>query len=196
MLARVSQSVLPVLALTRSVALFKLCHTLEDPDGSGEVVDPPGGTQGGGADGRRGDEIVGEGVVQVALVVGGRSVSPTLLYMLVRCPGYPQQLRWWWLASETYLQLEDILDVVELLLVSVVGGHQKSAIGPSQCHQPAQLALIDLSSGYDVTVVVCFFPRLAPIPPVPSSFQCVWVLPIMPRPSPRLHRECIVLTWR
>lgn len=41
--------------------------TLEDPHSSGEVVDSPGGLERGGDHGRRRDEIVGEGVVQVAL---------------------------------------------------------------------------------------------------------------------------------
>lgn len=42
-------------------------RTLEDPHGGGEVVDPPGGLERGGAHAGGGDEIVGEGVVQVAL---------------------------------------------------------------------------------------------------------------------------------
>lgn len=42
-------------------------RTLEDADGSGKVVDAAGGLEGGGNDGGRGDEIVGKGVVQVAL---------------------------------------------------------------------------------------------------------------------------------
>jgi len=42
-------------------------RTLEDPHGGGEVVDPPGSAQSGDDDRRRGDEIVGEAVVQVAL---------------------------------------------------------------------------------------------------------------------------------
>jgi hypothetical protein len=42
-------------------------HTLEDADGGREVVDTAGGFQGGGDDLGRGDEIVGEGVVEVAL---------------------------------------------------------------------------------------------------------------------------------
>ena len=42
-------------------------RTLENPDSGGEVVDTPGGTESGGDDGRRGDEIVGEAVVQVTL---------------------------------------------------------------------------------------------------------------------------------
>lgn len=41
--------------------------TLEDTDGSREVVDTAGSLQGSDDDGRRGDEIVGEGVVEVAL---------------------------------------------------------------------------------------------------------------------------------
>ncbi len=46
-------------------------HTLEDADGGREVVDSPGSLEGGGEDGRGGDEIVGEGVVQVALLSEG-----------------------------------------------------------------------------------------------------------------------------
>lgn len=48
------------------------CHTLEDAHGGREVVDPPGGPERGRADGGRGDQIVGEGVVQVALCCLGR----------------------------------------------------------------------------------------------------------------------------
>jgi hypothetical protein len=47
---------------------YKGCYrTLEDANGSGEVVHPPGGLQGSDENGGRGDEIVGESVVQVAL---------------------------------------------------------------------------------------------------------------------------------
>lgn len=58
-------------------------RTLEDPHGSGEVVDPPGGVERSGADGRRGDEIVGEGVVQVALLIEaawGPTSQPALFF--------------------------------------------------------------------------------------------------------------------
>lgn len=62
------------------IKLVVVCHTLEDAHGSGEVVHPPGGPKSGGADGRGGDQIVGEGVVQVALRrvarVSDRSVCP------------------------------------------------------------------------------------------------------------------------
>jgi hypothetical protein len=44
-------------------------RTLEDPHGGGEVVDPPGSAQGGDDDRGRGNEIVGEAVVQVPLSV-------------------------------------------------------------------------------------------------------------------------------
>ena len=57
-------------------------HTLEYPDGGGEVVDAPGGSEGSDDNAGGGDKIVGESVVEVAL------------------------------------QLEDVLDVLELLLVS------------------------------------------------------------------------------
>lgn len=42
-------------------------HTLEDPDGGGEVVQATGSLESGRDDGRGRDEIVGEGVVEVAL---------------------------------------------------------------------------------------------------------------------------------
>lgn len=45
--------------------LFK--RTLKDADGSSKVVDPSGGLEGSGNNGSGGDEIVGKGVVQVAL---------------------------------------------------------------------------------------------------------------------------------
>lgn len=69
------------------IKLVFVCHTLEDAHGSGEVVNPPGGPQGGRADGRRGDQIVSEGVVQVALRRVARvSVSPV-------CPAWPGSLQ-------------------------------------------------------------------------------------------------------
>jgi hypothetical protein len=43
-------------------------RTLEYPDGGREVVDAPGGSEGGDDDAGGGHEIVGEGVVEVALV--------------------------------------------------------------------------------------------------------------------------------
>jgi hypothetical protein len=42
-------------------------HTLKNSDGRGEVVDTPGSADSGGDDRGRGDEIVGEAVVQVSL---------------------------------------------------------------------------------------------------------------------------------
>ena len=41
--------------------------SLEDPHGGREVIDSPGSFEGGGHDGDGGDEIVGEGVVEVSL---------------------------------------------------------------------------------------------------------------------------------
>lgn len=43
------------------------CRTLKYPHSGREVVDSPRGSQGGGDDGWRGHEVVGEGVVEVAL---------------------------------------------------------------------------------------------------------------------------------
>ena len=62
-------------------------RTFEYPHRSRKVVDSPCGSEGSGDDGRRGHEIVGEGVVQIPL------------------------------------QLEDVLDLLELLLVSAVTSH-------------------------------------------------------------------------
>lgn len=42
-------------------------RTLENTDGGGKVVDPPSSLEGSSEDGGGGDEIVGEGVVEVAL---------------------------------------------------------------------------------------------------------------------------------
>lgn len=42
-------------------------RTLENADSGSEVVDTAGSLEGSGDDGNGGDEIVGEGVVQVAL---------------------------------------------------------------------------------------------------------------------------------
>lgn len=44
-----------------------ILRTLENSDSRGEVVHTPGGTEGGGDDGGRGDKIIGEAVVQVSL---------------------------------------------------------------------------------------------------------------------------------
>jgi hypothetical protein len=82
--------ILLVLALVLDLGL----DALEDPNGGGEVVDSPRGPKGGGHDGGGGDEIVGEGVVQVALelenvlntvkllLVAGRKLLEGLLLVL------------------------------------------------------------------------------------------------------------------
>jgi hypothetical protein len=74
----------PVCALVslRGLRACREKRTLEYPDGSREVVDAPGGSEGSDDNAGRGDKIVGESVVQVTL------------------------------------QLEDVLHVLELLLVS------------------------------------------------------------------------------
>lgn len=58
-----------LLVLFSWAAGFACCtlRTFKDADGSGKVVDSAGGLEGSGDDGGGGDEIVGEGVVQVAL---------------------------------------------------------------------------------------------------------------------------------
>lgn len=52
-------------------------RTFEDPDGGGVIVDSSRGSQSGGDNGRRWDEVVGEAVVEVALERsrGGENVS-------------------------------------------------------------------------------------------------------------------------
>jgi len=55
--------ILLVLTLVLDLGL----ETLENTDGGGEVVHPAGGLQGSDDDAGRGDKIVGEGVVEVAL---------------------------------------------------------------------------------------------------------------------------------
>lgn len=56
-------------------------HTLEYSHGGGKVIDPPGGPEGGGDDGGRGDQVVGEGVVEVALQL--EDVVDALEFLLV-----------------------------------------------------------------------------------------------------------------
>lgn len=56
-----------VLATARQIRI-QLTHTFEDTDSSAKVVDPSGGLEGSGDDRGGGDEIVGEGVVEVALI--------------------------------------------------------------------------------------------------------------------------------
>lgn len=56
-------------------------RTLENTDGSGEVVDTTSGLQGGSEDLNGGNEIVGEAVVQVAL---GEEVSIQFLILKSR----------------------------------------------------------------------------------------------------------------
>lgn len=113
--------------------LVVVCHTLEDAHGSGEVVHPPGGPKRGGADGRGGDQIVGEGVVQVALRRVARVSDSSV------CPAGPGSSQ---PGGHTYLELEDILDAVEFLLVSV-SAVLPSAIDPIRYGRLPQLTPID-----------------------------------------------------
>lgn len=53
---------------TRRSVRGVLLRTFEDPDSGWEVVDAAGGLEGSGENFNRGDEIVSEAVVQVALV--------------------------------------------------------------------------------------------------------------------------------
>lgn len=73
-------------------------RTLEDTNGGGEVVDPSSGFESSDDDGGRGDEIVGEGVVQIALRRDNQQVTGALR------------------VGRMYLKLKDILDRVEFLL--------------------------------------------------------------------------------
>jgi hypothetical protein len=60
-------------------------RTLENPDSGGKVVDTPGSFESGGDDRRRGDEIVGEAVVQVSLCgvsrVGSIAARPLIQWI-------------------------------------------------------------------------------------------------------------------
>jgi hypothetical protein len=59
-------------------------RTLEYPDGGREVVDAPGGSEGGDDDAGGGHEIVGEGVVEVALQLEDVLHALKLLLVSVR----------------------------------------------------------------------------------------------------------------
>ena len=49
--------------------VLHLClYAFEDPNGRWEIVDAPGGSEGGGYDGGGWDEVIGEGIVEVALL--------------------------------------------------------------------------------------------------------------------------------
>lgn len=100
----------------RSYCRVEAGRTLEDSDGSGEVVDSTGGLEGGNDDRGSGNEIVGEGVVQV-----------TLLHNSVRDNCDQPRLAGW-----NYLELENILDTLEFLLVSglKMGRQQLTRIEP------------------------------------------------------------------
>lgn len=81
-------------------------HTLKDADGSGVVVDTSCSAESGREDRGGGDQVVGKGVVQVALGGGGVSVS-----LAAEVGGRGE--------GTSYLELENILDGVEFLLVPV-----------------------------------------------------------------------------
>lgn len=81
-------------------------HTLKDADGSGVVVDTSCSAESGREDRGGGDQVVGKGVVQVALGGGGVSVS-----LVAEVGGRG--------GGTSYLELENILDGVEFLLVPV-----------------------------------------------------------------------------
>lgn len=51
-------------------------HTLEDADGGSKVVDTTGGLQSGGDDGGGGNQVVGEGVVEVTLLLREKKSQP------------------------------------------------------------------------------------------------------------------------
>lgn len=87
-------------------------RTLEDADGGGEVVDPPGSLERGDDDASGRDKIVGESVVEVALE---SCVSPL-----------PEVFKW--LEDTTYLELKNVLNTIKLLLEPI--HYHTSAIGP------------------------------------------------------------------
>lgn len=83
-------------------------HTFEDTNGGGVIVDATSGTESGGADGGRGDKIVGECVVQVSL-------DNCFSGLLIHIPNVGLNGIWW----KSYLQLKHILHIIEFLLESV-----------------------------------------------------------------------------
>lgn len=79
-------------------------RTFENPDGGSKVVDSSGGLEGSGDDRGRGHEIVGKGVVEVAL-----KYDLSKSYDI-----WGGEVGWSW----RYLELEDVLHGIKLLLES------------------------------------------------------------------------------
>ena len=65
---------------------IQLTHTFEDTDSSAEVIHSSGSLEGSGDDRGGGDEIVGEGVVEVALIDSDQPNHTT--------PGSPRLAAW------------------------------------------------------------------------------------------------------
>lgn len=100
-----------------------IAHTLENPDGGGEVVDAASSLQGGGKNLNGGNEIVGEAVVQVTLLV--EQVSEMIDDVEIAndgraCIAYKPDVPGAERRVRPYLKLEDILNPVEFLLKSVI----------------------------------------------------------------------------
>jgi hypothetical protein len=90
-------------------------RTFEDADGSTEVVDPSGGLKG-GSDHRGGrDEIVSEGVVEVALWFGDKPKSYDIF-------GSQPESSELYPVGQTYLKLENVLNTIKLLLEPAESG--------------------------------------------------------------------------
>lgn len=101
------------------VGTSKTGHTLENSHSRREVVDAARGAKSGGDDGGRGDEIVGEAVVEVPLALCQFAAlsrplqSPPEAQRVM--PGQPPKP-----CVTTYLELENIVHLVKFLLVSAV----------------------------------------------------------------------------
>jgi hypothetical protein len=93
--------------------------TLKNSDSGGEVVDTPGCAESGGDDGRRGNEIVSEAVVEVSLCDCQSIVStkhcahPSHVNRVM-----PGAVRKW--VRYTYLKLKYVVHLFELLLISSI----------------------------------------------------------------------------
>jgi hypothetical protein len=91
-------------------------RTLKNSDSRGEVVDTPGSADSCGDDGGRRDEIVGEAVVQVSLLIVSWCITAST-WLSQAVWGDAGGVYVW--CDNAYLELENIVDLVEFLLIPV-----------------------------------------------------------------------------
>lgn len=154
--------------------------TLEYPDGSRKVVHPTGGFQSGCDDGGRRDKVVGKGVVEVALhsVASARStrIDASNPLCASNCSNTGKSADRMG-ARSPYLELEDVLHAVELVLVPAT--QHQSAKPPninqlSPLRAPASLSCSTcdpdalLSSSHNLTAPTAIS-LAVPLPPLPDT---------------------------